>query len=78
MSRFYGQVISDIAQTNATRRASEDIKVSCQSWNGSVISKMYYDKKDELIIEIYIDDGSSSTGDLYFKGNLEKLKEKLL
>jgi hypothetical protein len=76
MARFYGQVYGQ-ARTEASRRGSRDIKVSAQSWNGSVITYLEYDENDQLVVDISISDGSSSYGNTYFRGSLEELKERL-
>jgi hypothetical protein len=76
MSRFYGQVFGQ-AQTSASRRGSKEIKVSAQSWNGSVITSLYYNENDELMVNLSISDGSSSYGYTHFDGTLDELKERL-
>lgn len=76
MSSFYGQV-QGTAQTLATRRGSKDIKVSAQSWNGSVIIRMYYDDAGELSVELSVAEGSSFYGYTKFSGTLNELVEKL-
>lgn len=75
MSAFYGQVIGH-AQTTASRRGHSDIKVTAQSWNGSVITRLYYDD-DELMCDLQIADGSSAFGYTVFNGTLEELKSRL-
>lgn len=76
MAKFYGQVFGQ-AQTEATRRGSRDIKVSAQSYDGSVITYLEYDKDGQLEVTIAIAEGSSSYGSTYFTGSLEELKERL-
>lgn len=75
MSAFYGTVIGN-ANTNATRRGHKDIKVAAQSWNGSVITRLYY-KGDDLMVDLQIADGSSTLGYTAFCGTLDDLKTKL-
>ena len=75
MARFYGQVEGQ-ASTVATCRGSDYIKVSAQSWNGSLITDMKY-KGEQLIIRLQIDDGSSPYGETYFIGTLQQLKDRL-
>ena len=75
MSAFYGTVHGN-AKTEATRRGHKDIKVSAQSWNGSVITRLYYNG-DDLNVELQISDDSSTTGYTYFNGTIEELKNKL-
>lgn len=77
MSAFYGQV-EGCAQTIASRRGGRNsgIRSSAQSWDGSVITRMYErDGKTEVNIEIA--EGSSFCGDNYFTGTIEELKEIL-
>ncbi len=76
MAKFYGTV-KGMAKTEGTRRGGREIKVSAQSWDGSVITRLNYDDQDNLIVQIEIDDDSSSNGDCYFNGTLDELKELL-
>lgn len=75
MSKFYGQVEGS-AKTTASRRGNQEIKVSAQSWDGSVITRMFYEG-DELKVEISISDGSDFYGYTHFCGSLDELKKKL-
>lgn len=75
MSAFYGQVIGS-AKTNATRRGYKDITVTAQSWNGSVITRLYYEG-DELMCDLQIAGESSAYGYTVFNGTLEELKSRL-
>lgn len=75
MSAFYGTVTGN-AKTEATRRGHNEIKVSAQSWNGSVITRLYYNG-DNLNVELQISDDSSIHGYTYFNGTIEELKNKL-
>lgn len=75
MSAFYGTVIGS-AQTPATRRGYSDIKVAAQSWDGSVITRLYY-KDDELMCQLQTVEGSSTYGYTIFEGTLEELKARL-
>ena len=76
MAKFYGQVFGQ-AKTEASRRGSRDIKVSAQSWNGSVITTLYYNDNDDLMVNLSISDGSSCYGYTHFDGTLEELKARL-
>lgn len=77
MSAFYGQVFGQ-AQTVASRRGSakSGIKVTAQSWNGSLITEMRY-VGDDLIVDLFIGDGSTTYGKHVFSGSLEELEKKL-
>jgi len=76
MSKFYGQVFG-ASNTSASRRGHSEIHVSAQSYDGSVITRMFYDRKDRLIVDIQMSDGSSSYGDTVFHGTFDDLKKKL-
>ena len=76
MSKFYGTVVGS-ANTPATRRGFEDIKVCAQSWEGSVITRMIYDKDGNLIVEIQVSDDSSTYGRTVFYGTLDEFKTAL-
>ncbi len=73
MAKFYGQ-ISGSGNTVATKTGTErtGLKVSAQSYDGSVIVLMIGDR-----VEIEISDTSSFTGSTYFYGTIEELKAKL-
>lgn len=78
MSKFYGQVqVEGFAQTIASRRGSQFIKVSAQSWDGSVITRLHYDDNGKLMVDLQIGDGSSWWGKTVFYGTIEQLKAKL-
>lgn len=77
MSKFYGTV-SGGARTEATRRGFDSIKVSAQSWDGSLITRMHYGQAGKLRVELSVYDGSSSCyGTTIFDGTLDELKAKL-
>ena len=76
MSKFYGQV-EGMAKTIATRRGSQYIRTSAQSWNGSIITELMYNEKDKLMVRIEINGGSSSYGNLLFYGTFDEFREKL-
>lgn len=75
MSAFYGTVCGN-AKTEATRRGHKEIKVSAQSWNGSIITRLYYNG-DDLNVELQISDGSATSGYTFFNGTIDELKSKL-
>ncbi len=77
MSKFYGQV-QGMAQTVASRRGSSFIKSSVQSWDGSLITRMFYDGNGKLIVQIDVDKNTSTFyGQGLFYGTLDELVEKL-
>lgn len=76
MSAFYGTVIGS-SDTAATRRGTKDIRVSAQSWDGSVITRMWYNTGDKLMVEIQTADGSSAYGYTVFTGTYEEYGKRL-
>ena len=78
MSAFYGQVTGS-AETSGTRRGTYDngIEASVQSWNGSVVTGLNYDRDGILCVNVYIDNGSSSKGALKFSGTFEQFERML-
>lgn len=79
MSVFYGQV-SGQAETTASRRGSYNsgIRVSAQSWDGSLITKMYYSGGDDLMVEIEVSDGSSMYGITVYSGKFDDFVNEML
>jgi len=77
MSKFYGTV-SGSAQTEATRRGHDSIRVSAQSWDGSLITRMHYNSDGELVVQLDVSDTSSSCyGRPVFAGTLSELVARL-
>lgn len=77
MSKFYGQVEGGAA-TVASRRGFSSIKSSVQSWDGSAIFEMYYDKDDMLCIRVSVaEDDSKFYGDRIFDGGFGEFIQKL-
>lgn len=78
MSKLYGTLQG--CRGEATRCGSKDsgIRVSAQSYEGSVIVKMKLDENDQPIVTLLISEGSSSYGNKeVFTGSIEELKAKL-
>lgn len=77
MSKFYGTVVGS-ARTEATRRGFDFIKVSAQSWDGSLITSMRYDGSGRLMVQLDKSNESSSCwGKTIFWGTLDELEQKL-
>lgn len=79
MSKFYGTVIG-ASSTVGTRRGHHDIRVSAQSYDGSVITRLDYDSDDKLRVRIGTNEGSSTCSDWSsqdFNGTFEEFKELL-
>lgn len=76
MSRLYGAIQG--SRGPATRCGTDEIKVSAQSWEGSVIVRMTEAKNEaEPTVRVEISDGSSTYGDTVFRGTIAELKAKL-
>lgn len=77
MSKFYGTV-SGSARTEATRRGHDGIKVSAQSWDGSLITRMSHDGSGRLMVQLdKSNDSTSCWGKTIFWGTLDELEQKL-
>lgn len=75
MSKFYGQVEGQ-ASTVATRRGGRDIKVSAQSWDGSLQTRLYYED-DKLMVDLSFCEGSGVYGDRLYRGPFTEFVKKL-
>lgn len=77
MSTFYGQV-EGFSPTIASRRGSDSIRSSAQSWTGSVSTRLCYNKLGQLMVQIDLAKDSKMYGDSdlpRFYGTFEDLKE---
>lgn len=76
MAAFYGTVKGS-AQSEASRQGSTGIRVSAQSWKGSVIVRLSYAQSGELMVEVQTAEGSASSGYTAFYGTLREFQERL-
>ena len=79
MSKFYGTVIG-ASSTCGTRRGHHDIRVSAQSFSGSVVTTLDYDSHDNLRVRIGTNEGSGTYTDWKsndFVGTFDEFKELL-
>lgn len=76
MSKFYGQVIGS-AKTNASRRGTRNIITTAQSWDGSLITEMYYSEDGKLMVRLEHAESSSICGYTVFHGTMDELLAKL-
>ncbi len=75
MSKLYGTVKGQ-AETSASRRGTKDLRVSAQTYDGSVIVYVTYERgSDTPRFDIEVDDGSSNHGKTFFSGSLDELKK---
>ena len=76
MSRLYGTVQG--SRGVASRCGARDLRVSAQSYDGSVIIRMSESTGDkEPTIRIELNDDTSNYGETYFRGTYSELKELL-
>ena len=76
MSKFYGTVKGS-ASSRATRTGSKDISVSAQSYDGSVIVRLYYNNDNELSVDIETTALSLPYGRQIFSGTFDEFNRKL-
>lgn len=76
MSKFYGMVVGNRgAATRGGSRAS-GFKATAQSYDGSVITRLDYNRDNQLEVTIEMEDGRSAPyGDIMFRGTYDELKE---
>lgn len=80
MSTFYGLIEGNRGAATRGGSRSSGFRSSCQSWDGSVITTMDYNSKDELVVRVGTNDGSSCYTDWNsndFVGTFEEFKELL-
>lgn len=69
MSKFFGTLYGR-AKHSATRCGDRDITAAAQSFDGSVIVRLYY-LDDTLMVEIRANSGSKTYGPKVFEGSFE-------
>jgi hypothetical protein len=74
MSKLYGSIQGN--RGAATRMGHSLIKSSVQSYDGSVITYMSYDK-DQLMVEVCVSNESSSYGRRIFYGTFDECISKI-
>lgn len=75
MSKFYGQAWTEdrTSATAATRCGHKSINTSAQSYDGSIITRLEYDKAGALVVTIDIARGSAMHGKTVYRGPLDQL-----
>ena len=68
MSKFYGQVFGDrtTISTHVHTQGTNEIKVSAQSYDGSIIAKLYYNDNKDLCVKLETNHYSASCGETLF------------
>jgi hypothetical protein len=81
MAKLYGSIQG--CRGAATRCGTSLMKASVQSYDGSVITYMSYDKnqnnpkEEKLMVEVCVSDCSSAYGNRIFYGTFEEFVNKL-
>ena len=77
MSKFYGMVRGNRGAATRGGSANSGFKATAQSFDGSVITCLDYDKNNNLKVSIELSDYSNTYGDVAFSGTFEELKESM-
>ena len=77
MATFYGSLKGSRGETTRCGTHNSGIRSSVQSWEGSVVSELSYNEKDELMVTIKVSTGSSSCGTQIFYGTFGEFVNKL-
>jgi len=75
MADFYGLVIGNRGEATRSGSRNSGFKSTCQSYDGSVITRMWYDNENQLKISLEVDNGSKPYGDEVFRGTYAELVE---
>ena len=73
MAKFYGTVQGNRGM--GSRLGTDEINVSAQSWGGSIITRLWYNANNELMVNLSINEGSSSSGDTKFHNTFDKFNQ---
>lgn len=77
MSTFYGQVKGNaVSYGTRTGTAKSGIKSTVQSWQGSIITSMYYDAAGQLRVSVEVSQTSNCWGTPIFDGTMEEYIDK--
>ena len=77
MSAFYGMIQGNRGAATRSGSKASGYTSSCQSWDGSVRTDMWYNDKDELMVCIGLCTNGSSTytDKTLFRGTFEELTQ---
>ena len=76
MAKFYGTLVGNRGE--ATRLGHSRIKVSAQSWDGSLITELTYNNEGKLMVSLKASEESTSCyGRELFYGTFEDFVAKL-
>ena len=77
MAKFYGLIQGD--RGAATRCGHHRIKAAAQSYDGSVITQLSYNKDGQLMVDISVakDESTAFYGQRVFYGTLDEFVDKI-
>jgi hypothetical protein len=77
MAKFYGSIQGN--RGAATRMGHQSIRASVQSYDGSVITELSYNKEGQLLVDVSVakDESTSYRGTRLFYGTLDEFIAKL-
>ena len=75
MAKFYGSVIGNRGE--ATRLGHTRIKTAARSWDGSIVTELTYNDKNELMVCVSTSNESSALGQQIFYGTFDEFVNKL-
>ena len=76
MSCFYGRVLGNRSEATRGGSKSSGFSSTCQSWDGTVRTDMWYNSDNELMVSIGLNSGSSAyVEEEIFRGKFTDLKE---
>jgi hypothetical protein len=77
MSAFYGMVQGNRGAATRGGSRNSGFKSTVQSWDGSIITQMSYDDKDQLMVTVSYSTGSNCYGTTIFHGTFDEYVMKL-
>ena len=77
MSAFYGMVQGNRGAATRGGSKASGFKSTVQSWDGSIITRMYYGDEGELMVMVEYAEESAPYGKLAFNGTFEEYITKL-
>ena len=77
MSAFYGMVQGNRGSATRGGSRASGFKSTAQSYDGSVITELSYNDKDELMVRVSISEESAPYGSTIFYGTFSEYISKL-
>ena len=77
MAKFYAQAQGNRGLVHCMGSEASGIWTSAQSYDGSVITRLWYDSDGRLMVSIQTNESSSTCGRTLFSGSFLELQEAL-